>query len=243
MFHVLKPALNSNSCVPTLHFEWDEWRVHRYYVPFEGEAFARLGQLTGRANAALAYASGEWILHRFAAVNHDETPRLYLEACWAANVHWAYFPYVEIDEDRWRGPVRGPLLIMMAIAGDAYFGLDDDAAIQARSLWMRNLALHVLPDSGAYLAWFDASLARLEHHHRKDQHPETEDMLSPLPEGMGAPPPRELFDTSQPYEPSHDAERLDAYLRGLDPDASPFLAGADALAGLDAFVGTPYRYR
>ena len=232
----------SKLATSAIDFEWDEWQVKKYYIDFSDADFDRLADLSGRAKAALAYASGEWILQRFSTLNADPIPYQYIEACWAANVHPAYFPYVELIDDEWRGPVRSPLRMMMAIAGDVYFAIDDDPDLQGRSLWMRNLARHVLPHDCNYNDWFEQSLARLMAYHRQGMQPDIDGMFTDLPDDMGTPIPRVLFDLSQPYDPSQDAAQVDYFMHQLDHDGNPFLAPPNQLATFEELNGKAYRY-
>jgi hypothetical protein len=215
---------SSGIAIRDVPYEWDEWRVKDYYMYVESKQFARLDLLTNKANTGLTIAAGEWICHRFSLLSQDPAPLQFLEAAWAGIIHPAYCIYTETEDDEWRGPVREPLAVMIAITNDALFCLRDDPHVATRACWMYNLARHVLPSTGAFEAWFLACIARLEQHHTKAiEHVTDEtDLFDDFP-GQGAPVPRQAFDPGFDYLPSDAPRLLDAFLRSHAEDTNPYL--------------------
>jgi hypothetical protein len=224
-----------------LIYEWDEWRMRRYYDRDPQGLKDRLEVLSLRALVGVAIACGEWVVFRMSKVDSDPRPGQFLEAAWAGLVHHGYCRYIENDDEEWRSPARGPLDMTMSIVNDALFHLNEDPDAALRAVWMHSLATHVLPRRDAFDAWFAAVLPRLIQDHGRPGD-DQQDLFSHSPPGMGSPVPRELFDPSLPYDPAQDAAHLDAFLRQLDPKSNPFLGEPAEVAQWDDFEGTPYRY-
>lgn len=227
-----------------LAFAWDEWQIVSYYRHADPERFARVDALTSRANLGLTIAAAEWLVERFSACSADPVPEDYLAAAWAGAAHPAYCPYMETDDDDWRGPVRGPLAMAMAIVNDAMYGLDDQPKVSLRACWMAELVTHVLPDVEAFEDWWDACVERLEDWHAIEVElaDHVSDLFDAFPDQGAAVPPR-AFDPTQPYEPAQAGRLWDEYLRSLDPGTNPFLADPEDLADRRDLPGPPYRHR
>jgi hypothetical protein len=230
-----------------LTYRWDEWDTAGYRETDEDDDLhSLLEPLTTRACIAFTVAIAEWLHFRFAKVNQDNTPLEFLEAAWAGNIHRAYCEYTEVDDDEWRGPIRGPLSFCITLPNDALFCLDEDPDAMNRVVWTYNLTRHVLPSSVAFDAWFDAALERLKKHHGKETDSgltSEDDLFGPAVEALGSPPPRELFDPSRRFDPTEAPALLDAFLKGLNPEQNPFLIPSEDVAESDGFEGTPYRYQ
>jgi hypothetical protein len=224
-----------------LVFPWDEWNLRPYYDHDAEGWHKRLSALSIRAQLALAMASGEWVCHRFSSVDGDARPLQLLEAGWAGVISLAYVRMSEPVEKEWRGPTRGPLYIVMLIVTDAFNNLDMDPDGSVRALWMHNLAQHVLPRTDAYHAWFREVVQRLERHYARPE-PGGDDLFSGLPPGMGVAVPRDLFDTSLPFDPVDADAQIDAFLRGLAWRRNEYLSPPEAMSEDGFFEGTPYRY-
>jgi hypothetical protein len=229
---------------PMLQFPWDEWEIKKYYWSIDANQFTRLDGLTNEANLALTLAAGEWVFHRFASINDDPGALQFLEAAWAGMVHPAYCIYTETDNDKWRGPVRGPLATTITIANDAIFCLQYDPHVATRACWMYNLARHVLPVAQTFDAWFDACVLRLERNHSNftEMRPVGRTGLFDNPLIFTRPVPREACDPQQPYDPAHVVTLIDRFLGSLQPASNPFLRDRAELAAIEDLPGSPYRY-
>lgn len=221
----LPPVLADASIVDDrLVFPWDEWQVRSYFAFDDDELLQRLSAISGRASMALTMAVGEWICQRFARVSADREPWQFLEAAWAAQMQPGRCKYSEIVEDNWRGPARGPMAIVITIANDVLFCLDEDPDPADRAVWMIHLAHHVLPNRDGFETWLEQVSARLEQHHPEDA---ARDESLPDDElGLGRPVARELFDTTIPYQPAQpgdEATLVARFLQRLDP-GNPYLA-------------------
>lgn len=233
---------NANVEILDVSHEWDEWNVKDYFMFQEADQFARLEKLTPKANLSLLIACGEWICFRFLPLDSDRRPLQYLEAAWAAIVDPVYCIYTSIDEDEWRGPVRGPLALTITIVNDAIFHQDDAPAAQS-ACWMYNLAESVLPSVDAFDAWFNAAVSCLGSFHNTeiDTEPEDEDIFA-VTDWQGSPIPRQAIDPDFSYESSQAPTLVDAYLRQLLPDQNPYLRTADAIEQMGGVNQTSYQY-
>jgi hypothetical protein len=217
----LPPAVAANIADDKLAYEWDEWKVSDYYTVGKGDFDDRIAEISGRGLLSLTLAVGEWICERFSRLDGDPRPMQFLEATWAEQMQPGLGSYVETDDDEWRGVIRGPLSMVITIANDAAFCMEEDDDPGNRVAWMTNLARHVLPSHDAFETWLRAVLDLLSKHHPK----EGSDKES-LPDDefdLGRSVPRELFDTTQTYRPPDESRLIAQFLKSVDP-RNPFLS-------------------
>lgn len=231
---------DANIAADHARYPWDEWKVREYYTDVDERMFDRLDRLSSRATIGLSIACAEWICHRLSKLDSDPAPLQFLEAAWAGVVSSAYCVYTETNDDDWRGPVRGPLNMTIAIVNDALFCLSEDPHGATRACWMYNLAKHVLPDTDAFERWFETIVKRLEKYCPKPPEDE-EDMFVEIA-GMGDPIPRDLFDPDLPPDSYRRVGAIDRYLNSLDPSRNPFLVPAADIQGVEGVGDPPYSY-
>jgi hypothetical protein len=224
---------------PQLRFVWDEWNVKSTYQPARSEEVARLQTLSKRANCALTIAVGEWILARFEGMDAAPDPAMFLEATWAANVDTRYAHQIEIVDNEWRGPVRGPISMALTFVIDALFAEEAGPNSSMNPAWAACFARHVLPRSDAFDPWLAVCLERLEAFYPAPAEDDADWFEPELSHGL--PPPIELFDPDWPFDPRQADELIDRFLRGLNPEANEFLATRAELTDL-RFDGVTYRY-
>ncbi|MCE6959811.1 hypothetical protein LAZ40_12340 [Cereibacter sphaeroides] len=199
---------------------WDEWDIAPYYADCDPAQLQRLVRLTPNANHALVCACGYWIAERFARLDPGGEAEAFLDVASASSYDAPLYEYFEIDEEDWRGPVRGPQALMITIAVDALFCLADDPEPAVRVCYMFNLCRHVLDPDDAFLRWFEGAVARMEaaHLRRKPAAP------APLaPPDYGEPVPMTAFDLDRPYLPQDAAAEFARAVARIDPE-NPFLA-------------------
>jgi hypothetical protein len=235
----IPPYLHGADVVTSLvRYRWDEWNVNAYFLEIDPAQKARLNPLSDAANLALVVGSAEWIVHSLSSVSRDPDPSLYLEAAWAAIVHPGYCEYLETDADEWRGPIRGPLNVTMAIVNDGIHCRETDPLESTRACWMYNLARHVLPRADVFDKWFESCVLRFEQFHPRI---EDDDIWEEGPP-FGLPVPREAVDPDFPYDALLAPELLDRFLRSLQPGANRFLASPEDVSQARNFSGVPYVY-
>lgn len=222
-----------------LLFVWDEWNVVSTYEPTRPDEVARLQTLTKRANCALTIGIAEWILARFEGMDADPDPAHFIEAAWAANIDTRYAYEIDIVDDEWRGPVRGPISMALTFVQDALFAEEAGANSSMNPAWAACFARHVLPDSTAFDAWFAACLARLEQHGRAP-HEDDADWFASNADG-GRLLPAQVLDPARAFDPARTDADIDAFLGGLDPRRNEFLSSPEDMVEL-GFEGTPYRH-
>jgi hypothetical protein len=224
-------------------YAWDEWKCREYYLFEQPDLFKRLDELTNKANTALTIGIGEWVCARFRTRDRDARPLQFMEAAWAGVVHPAYCQYTETVDDEWRGPVRAPLAIAIVVTNDALFCLADDPNVATRVCWLRNLAQHVIADTGPFDQWFEACVQRLERFHTKLlELPSTPTSLFDALPPQGQPVPREAVNLDFPYDPQQAPTLLNAYLSALKPLENPYLRTPQELQDVDDLGSAPYSY-
>jgi hypothetical protein len=213
-------------------YPWDEWHVEEAYTPPDEELLERYGALTHRAQIAMTIATAEWVVFRFEKLSDDPAPLQVLEAAWAANVDLAHSVYIEPEDDDWRGPIRGPLSMVISIVMDALYCADQTDDTAENPAWMSNLALRVLPEQAhpAFSAWRAACLERLEKHYTEpliddnEDEDDLSDLFSEEEDLGGAPVPREVFDPAFDFRPEMTGALIHRFLSGLDRRTNQFLS-------------------
>lgn len=134
-------------------FEWTDWDAREYYMFDPPEDFAP--DMGPSAVLALILGTATWIRLRFESFDADPLPGRVEGAGWAYQVNPGAAAYFELPLDDWRGPVRGPLGLVIDLILDALFVRDEDPEIEVRLMWIYNLAIHVLEaDADAFVGWF-----------------------------------------------------------------------------------------
>jgi hypothetical protein len=147
---------------PFIRFTWDERNVRATYEPVDERLVESLMKLSKRANCAFTIAIAEWIVYRFQPLDRDPQPLRYLEAAWAANIDLAYADEMDIVDDEWRGPVRGPISMALTFVIDALFAEEAKPNAPFDPAWAAKFARHVLSDQTKFDEWFNTCLARLQ---------------------------------------------------------------------------------
>lgn len=224
---------------PVIRYRWNEWNVRAAYEPIDPQLCQRLQGLTRRSVTGFAIACGEWVAYRYEGLTDRDEPLDLLEAAWAANIDPAYSYPFETEDDEWRGPLLGPLNIMMALVVDALFGHEAIADPAQDACRLTALARHVLPDPAPFQRWQEACLARLHRHCTVTATAEA--ALLDETALDGDPVPRELYDPMFQFDPAQTATLIKAFLVPLASSQNPFLGTPEEM--LDAgFVGTPYQW-
>lgn len=224
---------------PNLRFLWDEWSVKSTYEPVRPQEVARLAALSRRANSAFTVAIGEWILARFEGMDPDPEPAQFLQAAWAAVVDVRYAREIEIVDEEWRGPVRGPISMALTFVIDALFAEEAGPNASFNPAWAAVFARHVLPSSDAFDAWFALCLERLELLYPAPRD-EDSDWFEPE-NNWGSPVPSEAFDPDHGFVAENRESLIQRYLDTLDPESNRFLLTPRQLIEY-GFKGAPYRY-
>jgi hypothetical protein len=218
----LPPAVAADIADDKLVYGWDEWNVPEYYAFVEDDFDDRMVEISGRGAIALTLAVGEWICQRFSRVDGgDPAPMQFLESAWAEQMQPGLGAYIETDDDHWRGVIRGPLSMVITIANDAVYCMEEDDEPGNRAAWMTNLARHVLPSGDAFERWLRSVIDRLTQQHPKQG--SDRESLSDDEYGLGRPVARDLFDTARPYLPADESLLIARFLSSIDPQ-NPFLS-------------------
>lgn len=241
MLQVPDHIARANIATQDVKFAWDEWRTKSYYWDVPQALFDRLNALSDDASMSLALAIAEWVVHRFSRLDNDPFAPQFLEAAWAGTVHPAYCIYTETVDDEWRGPVRGPLAVTIAIVNDGLFCRDNDPEVATRACWMHRLATHVLPDTADFDRWFENSVQRLERFHPRTPAPVPTSFFD-LNLASMRPVPRQAFEPSFAYAPDRAPALVDAFLKSLNVRANPCLRSPEELADISELKMAPYAF-
>ena len=223
---------------PSIRFTWDEWNVRATYEPADERLVESLMKLSKRANCAFTIAIAEWIVYRFQPLDRDPQPLRYLEAAWAANIDLAYADEMDIVDDEWRGPVRGPISMALTFVIDALFAEEAKPNAPFDPAWAAKFARHVLPDQTQFDEWFDACLVRLRTYFPPPDEADL-DLFDESRNG-GLWVPREAFDPRLDFKPEMIPSFIEHFLGGLDPASNSFLRSPQQMRQI-GFRGTPYR--
>jgi hypothetical protein len=199
--------------MPVSH-AWDDWDPYPLVGEPDPAVVDALAGLSQRAKKAFAIAAAEWVVFRFGKLSDDSLPLEYLEASWAGLVDWDLAYVWEPDRDHAAGPVAGPLDMAVRTLTNTHTALELAEGEQDAGL-LAKLALHVIPDPAAYLAWQKEALARLA-------------ALYPFDPGdpYGPPVPRQALDPGVPLAdvaPDKAGPLLNAFINSLDFDRNEFL--------------------
>jgi hypothetical protein len=229
---------DANIADMTTRYPWDEWNVEAAYQPADPDLQERMSQLSHRANVAVCTAMAEWVVWRFETLSSDILPHQYLEAAWASMVHKAYARYMEFEDDDWRGVIRGPLRMSMEILIDLIWGLQDTTPGE-NVAWMSNLVELVLTNPQPFQEWREQCIQRLEQYYPPRM--ENEDVIFSDEISLGSWVPRELFDLTQPFEPSQTRSYIERFVQTLDYTTNPFLNKPDEMIEFPDYYSTPYQ--
>jgi hypothetical protein len=190
----------------------------------------RAEALSFRANLALTIGCAEWVVHRYDALSPDRSPHDYLEAAWAAVVDERYLRMWDFPEEKWQGPIRGPMAVSLHIVQEAVRSAVHEDALGVPLSYMSNLARHVLPKKREFSKWRNQAIKRLAS-------------LSPFKsaESLGEPVPREALDLDAEFHPAETEALINRALERLDPNRNPFLCTPDEMVD-QHFDGTAYRF-
>ncbi|KPF67783.1 hypothetical protein IP84_12705 [beta proteobacterium AAP99] len=141
-----------------MRFVWDEWNITATYSRVDEKLIEACNRLSWRGNCALTIGIAEWIVTRFSKLDSDSDPRRFLEAAWIGIIDPVLVHQPVIDDDTWRGPVRGPMSMAMTFVADALFA--EEAAQQANMnpVWAAAFARHVLPNTQAFGNWLNSGV-------------------------------------------------------------------------------------
>lgn len=245
LLRIPKYIQEANITDPAIQYKWNEWDVTEAYMPADEKLSKRLIAFSFRANAALTIACAEWVAFRFESLSNDPLPFQYLEAAWAGNVYLGYTEYIETSDDDWRGPIRGPLNISIAIVIDMLFHAWEDLDPTKYPAWISNLVEHVLPDTTMFQKWRDVCIQRLEHFYPKPKDDKLRVSMDDVDENydstliFGDFVPREVFAPEFDFKPEMTKQLINKYLAGLDWRTNPFLRSPEEMFEV-GFEGTPY---
>lgn len=146
-----------------LDFQWNDWRYTDYFFFESAESVAPFLPISDLGNRALSIATAEFIAARFAGHPDSREALQFFDCAWSTLLREGSCDYAVLPRDEWSGPARGPLRAAMLVVNETMFEAHQDGDFPARSLWLLQLARHVLPSSQvqSFEDWFKACMLRL----------------------------------------------------------------------------------
>lgn len=198
--------------MPVEH-EWDDDDPYEALGSGDDSLSAELKTVSDRARKAFAIAVAEWVIRRFGPPP-DEFPLDYLEASWAGLQDWELQQIWEPPQDRYRGPAGGAIDLAVRTVTNCHTALGMGGG-DTEGAFLSKIAVYVIPDPGAFLAWRAKAVERLKRlYPRNDADP------------MGPPVPREALDPAVALDAlaTEKAAKLGrAFVAGLDFARNKFL--------------------
>lgn len=188
-------------------FEWDEWKVRKYFYWAKESELEILRRLTPAARIALAIGAAEWVLRRFDRITDTDLATEYLESCWMATVDLNYGQFIPFQWPDWRGPLKAPQLIACGIASTAIYERNEEPDPAWAACYGFNLVRHVLPAAAPFEAWLTTSFVRAETHHSLISEALENDVLS-LKFEDGSTVGRSIFEPSTSYSAESAANEM-----------------------------------
>ncbi len=193
-----------------MSYDWDDWDPYEVIAEPDDKLIDSLSKLSFRANLTFALGCTEWVVFRFSHVSEDPIPYQYLEACWAYNMSDQFEPPEELEDEEWKGSVRGPINMALMTSLNVIYGFEDETPEPEAALSDR-IALHVLNSAPLYIKWRDQLLQRLEYYKRDEK------------DVLGAPIPREILDMNVKMEPDQSDKLVNKFLSAIEIQTNPFL--------------------
>ncbi len=194
----------SERVLPLSNERWDDWDPYSKIALPDPELKAKLSRTSNCAITAFSLGCAEWVVAALPPGDHLSESAEYLEAFWVYIFGFRDAVPAETEDNDWKGPIRGPInLCLMTVLNTiilAEFGSPaQNGAFAAR------IAIHVLGNSAAFLAWQNLVVERLLLHCGRAA--ENED---------GVPVPRELLDPSRPYDPGEASSLVRSAIDNVD---------------------------
>ena len=164
--------------------QWDDWDPYEIINLPDKETITNLNKVTGRAMLIFTLGCAEWTIYRFnRLIPKDDLTYDFLEAFWIylMNIEKA-LPPETTDEDKWEGPIYGPINMALATFYSSIHISEYGLPIENSAL-SEQISLHVFIDKLPFLKWRIQILKRLEDYCESPNKNGNEDVI-----------PREILD-------------------------------------------------
>lgn len=206
----------------TIHHKWSDWDPYELIPEADDDTILALSSVSLSGRLGFVIGCLEWVTHR---CSHDDSYRLpqeYIEAFWlyVAGVE-AALPNETTDDDRWEGPLDGPVNLLI---GKFYTTIHtvDFGGSPVEAAFSAQVALHVLHDPDPFLRWQTEVLDRLNKHSASDG---SEEDFNPIA--------RQLLDPSIEYRSDSVDTLINETLSEIDFKSNRFLCHLSKASILD----------
>lgn len=216
-----------------LQYKWNDDKPTEHYNEENHRLEKELAQPPMRAGLSATIGFAEWIWLRLRHATKDSRFPELIEAAWASVIDWRYLNasnQVQNEaSERKRGQIEGPLSIAFRHLLTSILDASNETGFYSNSVYISNLAEHVVSDQGAFKKWRGSVIKRL-----KTLYPDDPNDL------FGPPVPREAI-VDPKFDVAASPKLLNAFLGQLKPNENPFLSGPDEMKA-KGFEGVPYQF-
>lgn len=145
----------------TADYAWDEWQVRDYITPLDTELTDALEPVSRNALIAFATAICVWIYRSLENHGRSADYYVFLTAAAASSLEDPFLADIRVDIDGWRGPNNGPFAVSMTSILSMLHDLINLPIKENQIHYLKALFCHIRPNTPAFEAWFDASVAWL----------------------------------------------------------------------------------
>ncbi len=193
-------------------YDWDDWDPYEVIGEINEDLVDKLAKLSYQAVVTFSIGCSEWVIWKFREKVDDPTPYQYLEACWIYILTGKYESPPELEDDDWKGEVRGPINLSLMTILNSIYGIEDECP-EAEAAYADKIALHILGNDPLYIEWRDKVLTRLNDFFPRKKDKETTTFV-----------PREILDTNTEFNYDDSDRLINNLISSLDTLGNPFIS-------------------
>jgi hypothetical protein len=217
--------------VQPMAYEWDDQDPGEAYLAHDERLRHKIKGTAEKGVVALSLGFAEWVAWRLGKDSENRVLLQFIEAVWAGLIDWRYINEYEIpDPEDWGGPIKGPQWAAFDLLADVVDLVSTNQFSSPESVFLSQLAQHVLTDPRPFRSWRMSCIRRLTKLYPR----KTGDVLGP-------PIPRQALDPDFNYDLARAPILLSEFLRQLSFNENPYLASPERMRDA-GFEGTPYNY-
>jgi len=198
-------------CSLSNKYYWNDWDPYEFVGEINEDLVDQLSKLSYRAVVTFAIGCTEWVIWRFRDKLKDETPYKYIEACWLYNITDKYETPPELEDEEWKGEVRGAVNLALSTVLNSIYSIEDECP-EAEAAYADKVALYVFGEDELYIRWRDKVLSRLSEFYPRDT-------KNPL----GKPIAREILNPDEKYLYEFSDDLISKFISTIDIKNNQFI--------------------